>query len=167
MMIDQETSCQVIGWREWVALPELGIRMVKAKVDTGARSSALHAYDIRPINKDGDQWVRFCVHPIQRNNHDSIECEARVLEYRAIRSSNGKVEKRPVIETPVKILDVTWNVELTLTNRDEMGFRMLFGRQAIRGRFFVDAKNSFYGGKPGKKKNKNKTIENPLGANAK
>ena len=165
-MINQKTPDQVIGWREWVALPDLGIRNIKAKVDTGARSSALHAYDIHPFQKNGDQWVRFRVHPIQRNNHEFIECEAKVLEYRSIRSSNGKVERRPVIETPVKLLDVTWKVELTLTNRDEMGFRMLLGRQAIRGRFFVDAKNSFYGGKPAKKRKKKKTIKKPLGANA-
>ncbi len=149
----------VIGWREWVGLPDLGIKRVKAKVDTGARSSALHAYDIHEFDCDGEKWVRFKVHPIQRNSRDFKQTEAKILDYRVIRSSNGKSEKRPVVMSTVGLLGVHWPVELTLTNRDAMGFRMLLGRQAIRGRFLVDSNKSYYGGKPKRRKRKRSTTK--------
>lgn len=142
----------VIGWREWVGLPDLGIKRVKAKVDTGARSSALHAYDIQEFDRDGEKWVRFKVHPLQRNSRICKETEAKILEHRVIRSSNGTSEKRPVVISTVAVLGVNWPVELTLTNRDAMGFRMLLGRQAIRGHFLVDSSKSYYSGKPKRKK---------------
>lgn len=138
----------VIGWREWVALPDLGITSIKAKVDTGARSSSLHAFDVEPFVKGGEDWVRFRVHPAQRNTKKTVKTEAKVLEMRSVRSSSGKASIRPVIVTNVTLLDETWPVELTLANRDEMGFRMLLGREAFRKKFLVDAGNSFYGGKP-------------------
>lgn len=146
----------MIGWREWVRLPELGIERIKAKVDTGARSSSLHAYDLEEFERDGRTWVRFKVHPIQRNSRKVVEAEAEVLEHRSVRSSSGKATIRPVIVTRVALHGKIWPVELTLAGRDEMGFRMLLGRQAFRGRFLVDAGRSFNGGRPTRKK-RNKT----------
>lgn len=141
----------VIGWREWVKLPDLGVSKIKVKVDTGARSSALHAYDIQEFTRDGEPWVRFKIHPLQRNSRKVVAAEAKVLDYRSVKSTNGKAAMRPVIVTSVSLLGVTWTVELTLANRDEMGFRMLLGRQALRGRLIIDPGGSYYGGKPKRK----------------
>ncbi len=132
-----------MGWREWVALPDLGISEVKAKVDTGARSSALHAFDIRPFLANGTQKVRFKVHPFQRNEIDTVETEAEVFDRREVRNSGGKAELRYAILTSIELAGQRWSIELTLTNRDVMGFRMLLGRQAVRGRFFVDPGKSY------------------------
>ncbi len=112
----------VIGWREWVGLPDFGIRHIKVKVDTGARSSSLHAFDLQEFDRDGAKWVRFQVHPVQRKKDRTVTVEAKVLEYRSVRSSSGKVSMRPVIVTNVRLLGITWPVELTLASRDEMGF---------------------------------------------
>ncbi len=141
-----------IGWREWVGLPDLGIAQIKAKVDTGARSSSLHAFDIEPFQRDGVDWVRFRVHPVQRDTAEAVTAEAKILDRRSVRSSSGRAAMRPVISTRVALLGVTWPIELTLANRDAMGFRMLLGRQAIRSRFLVDAGGSYYGGRPARKK---------------
>lgn len=141
----------VLGWREWIALPELGIAKIKAKVDTGARSSSLHAHDIRVTRRRSGEFVRFKVHPIQRSNRGVVEAEARLLDQRAVRSSSGHTSKRYVIETDVEIGGERWPIELTLTNRDDMGFRMLLGRQAIRRRFVVDPGLSYRIGKAPKK----------------
>ena len=146
----------VIGWRDWAALPDLGIARIKVKVDTGARSSSLHAFDIRVTQRDGKRFARFKVHPIQRDASQTVESEAEVLEYRSVRSSSGHAAMRPVIVTTVQWLDQAWPVELTLASRDEMGFRMLLGREAVRGRFLVDAGKSFYGGNPKRKKKRSK-----------
>lgn len=143
-----------IGWREWVGLPDLGVKQIKAKVDTGARSSSLHAFDLTKFDRDGEEWVRFSVHPVQRKHHRIVETEARVLEYRSVRSSSGKASMRPVIVTKVALLGQIWPVELTLANRDAMSFRMLLGREAFRKRFLVDAGNSFFGGQPKRRKKK-------------
>ncbi|NQV29418.1 MAG: ATP-dependent zinc protease [Candidatus Marinimicrobia bacterium] len=145
----------VIGWREWVCLPDMGIISIKVKVDTGARSSSLHVFELKQFQKDGESWVRFKVHPVQKKATPTLECEAKLLEYRSIRSSSGKASIRPVILTNLMILGETYPVELTLASRDEMGFRMLLGREAFRGRFLVDAGRSYYGGKP-LRKQKNK-----------
>lgn len=144
----RKTPTAIIGWREWVALPDLGIEHVKAKVDTGARSSSLHAFDVTRFRRDEKDFVRFKVHPVQRDSSRPVEAEAEVLEYRPVRSSNGQVAKRPVIVTTIELLGQSWPVELTLANRDEMGFRMLLGREGYRGRFLVDAGRSYYGGRP-------------------
>lgn len=144
----RKAELSVIGWREWVKLPDLGISNIKAKVDTGARSSSLHAYDLHEFERESEKWIRFKVHPVQRKTHEVIEAEAKIFEYRSIRSSSGKASLRPVIITNVELLGIVWVVELTLANRDEMGFRMLLGREAFRQRFFVDAGKSYYGGKP-------------------
>ena len=146
----------VIGWREWVVLPEFGIRRIKAKVDTGARSSAIHAIHVKEFERNGQLWVRFQVHPMQRSTKVVNTAEAIVIDRRAIRSSSGKATIRPVIKTTVKILGVEFDVELTLANRDEMGFRMLLGREAFRNRFLIDPGNSYFGGKPKRKKKSTK-----------
>lgn len=152
-MVKHKTSkLPVIGWREWVGLPDLGITSIKAKVDSGARSSALHAHALQKFERDGVSWVRFQVHPVQHRSDVAVDVEAQVLEYRAVRSSSGKAALRPVILTRVALLGITWPIELTLASRDEMGFRMLLGREAFRGRFLVDAGKSYYGGTPPRKK---------------
>lgn len=138
------TSHQLVGWREWVQLPTLQVPWIKCKVDTGARSSCLHAFDKKIFERDGKDWVRFSVHPLQRRSKPEILCEAPVVEYRRVRSSSGHTEKRPVIESEIIVAGRTWTIELTLSNRDEMGFRMLLGREAIKGRFLVDSGNSYY-----------------------
>ena len=142
----------VIGWRELVKLPDLGVKAIKVKVDTGARSSALHVFDLQEFEKEGEKWVRFKIYTSQRTQKTVVKSEAKVLEYRSIKNSGGKASLRPVIITNVTLLDDTWPVELTLANRDNMGFRMLLGRQAMRRRFLVDPSGSYYNGKPKRKK---------------
>lgn len=144
----------MIGWREWIGLPELDVKQIKVKVDTGARSSALHVFDLKEFQQDSRAWVRFKVHPQQRKTDQTVQCVAKVLEYRDIRSSSGIAARRPVIVTKVTLLDEIWPVELTLASRDQMGFRMLLGREAIRRRFLVDSGGSFYGGQPRRNKKK-------------
>lgn len=138
----------VVGWREWVALPAIGVRAIKAKIDTGARSSALHAYNIERFDRAGERWVRFTIHPWQRDVATTVVGEAPLLDDRWVRSSSGRQELRPVVTTDVELMGVRWPIELTLSNRDQMGFRMLLGRQAVRGRFIVDPGRSYRGGKP-------------------
>lgn len=132
-----------IGWREWVGLPEFDVSRIKAKVDTGARTSAIHAFRIRPFERDDEAWVSFELHPLQRDSADPIACEARVVDRRRIRSSNGRTEWRYVIRTPLEIGGRRWPIELTLAKRDEMGFRMLLGRTALRRRVVIDPAKSF------------------------
>ena len=145
---DDPAPLVIIGWREWVSLPDLGIAHLKAKIDTGARSSSLHAYEIEPFEIDGKSMVRFEVHPVQRRDDISIHCEAEVHDIRPVRSSSGEVSERFVILTSVHWMGETWSVELTLANRSEMGFRMLIGREAVRGRMLVDPGRSYFGGRP-------------------
>ena len=133
----------VIGWREIVALPNLSISQIKAKIDTGARSSALHAFHLEKFQRDGQEMIRFQIHPDQRDSNRTVTAEVELLDYRKIRNSGGKVQLRPVILTTVELDGVQWQIELTLTNRDVMGFRMLLGRQAVRDRFLVDPGKSF------------------------
>jgi hypothetical protein len=140
----------LIGWREWIALPELGVPAIKAKVDTGARSSALHAFALETFRRRGREWVRFEVHPIQRSERAARTVEALVVDHRKVRSSGGHEQVRPVILTEIELLGGRWPIELTLTRRDVMGFRMLLGRQAVRGRFLVHPGRSWYNGKPPK-----------------
>ena len=141
---------QLAGWREWIALPELGIDFIKAKLDTGARTSALHAVRLVNLERDGAEWVRFTIHPRQRSTKNSLRVELPVLEWRKITSSNGVRQKRPVIVTDISFFGQTWPIELTLTNRKNMGFRMLLGREALRQRLVVDSSRSYIGGKPGR-----------------
>ena len=138
---------RLIGWREWIRFPDLGIESIKAKVDTGARTSALHAFDVKEIPCDGETRVSFTIHPEQKRSGPTIRVELPLVGRRRVTDSGGKVELRPVVRADIELLGERWPIELTLTRRDVMGFRMLLGRQAIRGRFVVDAGGSFYGGK--------------------
>jgi hypothetical protein len=133
----------VVGWREWIGLPSLGIPAIKVKIDTGARSSSLHAFDVETFERDGAPWVRFVVHPWQRDADTTVHAEAPVLEFRHVRSSSGHLTHRPVIRAAVELDSRRWQIELTLAARDEMGFRMLLGREAVRGRFIVDPGRSY------------------------
>lgn len=137
----------IVGWREWVGLPELHTPAIKAKIDTGARTSALHAFDIQYIERGGTEYVRFTIHPFQRDVKGSIEAEAKLSDRRWVRSSSGHRMLRPVIVTPIRLMDHEWEIEITLTNRDVMGFRMLLGRQAIRRRFLVAVHKSYLAGR--------------------
>jgi hypothetical protein len=137
---------QVIGWREWVELPELGVEPMKAKVDTGARTAALHAFRLRLEERDGQQWARFEIHPEQRSRRGTTTVELPVVDVRKVRSSNGDVQLRPMVRTPVVVAGHRFSIDVTLTDRDEMGFRMLLGRASIRRRFIVDPGRSFLGG---------------------
>lgn len=162
MVQKPKESLPIIGWREWVALPGLGITTIKAKVDSGARSSSLHAFDVKVFDQQGVQWVRFKVHPIQRSREKTVVVEALVLEFRSVRSSSGIAKKRPVIVTEIELRGEKWPVELTLAGRDNMGFRMLLGREAFRGRFLVDGGKSYYGGRPkGRKKTRRRPKKEP------
>lgn len=124
---------QRIGWREWVSLPELGIRQIKVKADTGARTSALHAFELSTYFVGDQEWVRFCMHPLQKNTDVVTECVCPVLERRQVTDSGGHTEERIVIRTEVKLGERRWPIEITLTDRENMKFRMLLGRTAMEG----------------------------------
>ncbi len=137
-----------IGWREWVTLDEFCDTPMKAKIDTGARTSSLHAFDLQLRETEGGTTIaRFEVHPLQRSSKNARLVEAEVIEFRQVRSSSGHVEDRPTIRTSIHIGANRFEVDLTLTSRDEMGFRMLLGRAALRRRFLVDPGRSYLQGK--------------------
>jgi hypothetical protein len=145
---EPDSSRVVVGWREWVALPQAGVDWVKAKIDTGARSSAIHAFDLETLERDGQEWVRFSIHPWQRSDEDHVELCLPVLDRREVRSSNGQTEQRYAVALDVTLAGRTITTVMTLSNRDEMGFRMLIGREALERGFLVDSAISYAGGKP-------------------
>lgn len=134
-----------IGWREWVRLPDLDDVVVKAKVDTGARTSSLHAFDLEEADRDGETWIDFSFHPLQRDTDTVASGSARLVDRRRVTPSNGQSELRYVVETDLELDGQRLPIELTLTRRDAMGFRMLLGRRAIRDRFLVDPRRSYRG----------------------
>ena len=132
----------IVGWREWVSLPALGEPSIKAKIDTGARTSALHAHDLEIVETDGRVIAKFAIRPT-KGSGETVVVEAEVIEQRLIRSSNGMDELRPVIMTDLQMGDSTWSVEITLADRELMGFPMLIGRSALRNRCLIDPNRSF------------------------
>ena len=138
----------VIGWREWVQIPELGVFEIKAKVDTGAATSSLHAFRLERFEKDGLSFVRFEIHPRQRSKRPSIECEAPIVRDTAVRNPGGRTELRPVIASTLVIAGQPVEALINLTGRDEMGYRMLLGRRTLRNRFVVDPGRSYLGPRP-------------------
>lgn len=136
-----------VGWREWVYLPDLHIDKIKAKVDTGARTSCLHAFEIDPYTENGVEKVHFLIHPLQKRNDIVDECDAVVLDKRLVSDSGGHREMRYVISTRLVLGPHEWDIEMTLTNRDSMLFRMLLGRTAMENRMRVDPARSYVQGK--------------------
>jgi hypothetical protein len=137
----------VVGWREWVGLPDLGITQIKAKVDTGARTSAIHAFNLRPFFEDGVQRIEFHVNPHQRDTDTVFVCSADVIDQRVVMDSGGNKEDRWVIGSHLTVGGFSWPIELTLTARDDMRFRMLLGRHALKKRALVDPTASYLLGK--------------------
>lgn len=127
-----------IGWQEWCAFPKLHIPAIKAKIDTGAKTSALHAWDIETFYRQGELFIQFAVHPLQRDITIARSCIAKVIDQRTIMSSSGQKELRYIILTPVLLGNMAWDIEISLTNRDSMSFRMLLGRNALKGHVLVD-----------------------------
>src|SRR5690242_9578726 len=131
------SSCLIIGWNEWCALPRLGIPSIKAKIDTGAKTSAIHADLIKPYEIKQKKFVKFRIHPLPKRNDISMICHAEVIDQRHVMSSNGHIENRYVITTPIRLGDQEWDIELTLSNRDPLRFRMLLGREALQGHVVI------------------------------
>jgi hypothetical protein len=142
----------VLGWREWVTLPDLGLPPIKAKVDTGARTSALHAFRLRPFLENGVQRIEFYIHPRQRDLETEAICTADVVDKRTVTDSGGHSEERWVIGTSLSIGPHSWPIEVTLTARDDMRFRMLLGRTALRNHAIVDSSASYLVGKKRRRK---------------
>jgi len=133
---------RLIGWREWAKLPELNIPLIKVKIDTGAKTSAMHAYDIKIVRSDGKDFAEFIIHPLQKNDKICRKTRAQIVGLRIIKSSNGHKEERLVIRSPIQIGDCIWDIDITLTNRDIMHHRMLLGRMAMDG-FLVNPTKSY------------------------
>ncbi|MEM6514245.1 MAG: ATP-dependent zinc protease [Pseudomonadota bacterium] len=142
-MATKKAPLAVFGWREWVELPELGLRHIKAKVDTGARTSSLHAFNIESVEENGRQRVVFDIHPVQNDAEQVVRCTAEVVDMRRVKNSGGQQTRRWVIETPIRVGDLQWTTEITLAARDDMKFRMLIGRTAMHGVATVDPSRSY------------------------
>lgn len=144
----KEDDLVIVGWREWVYLPDLSLPCLKAKIDTGARTSCLHAFSVEPFEKNQQKWVRFGIHPHQDDNDTKVYCEAEVIDERVVTDSGGHQEERYVISTQLVMGEQKWPVEITLSNRDNMRFRMLIGRTAMNKIIIVNPAASFLLGKP-------------------
>lgn len=139
-----QTTPLTLGWREWVALPQINISKIKAKIDTGARTSCLHASEYEIFQKDDEDWVRFTVHPVKRQREIEAHAEAPVSDYRIVRDSGGHEEKRPFIKTHLEVPGHRWEIEISLSNRENMKFRMLLGRTALnQGNLLIDPSKSY------------------------
>lgn len=138
---------RAIGWREWLAIPSLGVDAIKAKVDTGARSSALHAFDMEIFEQNDDPFVRYSIHPNQDDSF-ALRVVSPLVDRRSVRPSTGVAKVRPVVRLPIQLGSETFETDITLVRRDMMGFRMLLGRRALKGRFLVDVSRSFVFGSP-------------------
>jgi len=133
----------IIGWKEWLALPDLGIPAIKAKIDTGARTSALHTFYIEDYTSSGKWMVRFGIHPLQKRQDVELYCDVPVIDRRRVKDSSGNTEMRYTIETKAMLGDIEWPIQITLTNRDRMMFRMLLGRTALDHRFIINPAASY------------------------
>jgi hypothetical protein len=147
---ERDHSNTLAGWREWVQLPTIDVPWIKAKLDTGAQTSSLHAFDLEEFTRDGADWVRFRVRPWQQSLDDEVPVECPVHDRRRVRSSSGHVQDRLVVLLPIVLMGLTIAAEVTLSNRDAMGFRMLIGREALRSGVVVDSGRAFLGGRPPK-----------------
>lgn len=143
-----------IGWREWVSLPELGVTAIQAKVDTGADSSSLHAFNQERFERDGVEYIRFEIHPKKRSKTGVIQCESRIVMDRKVKNPGGRMELRPIISTSLVLNGIPIRALINLTQRDEMSFRMLIGRRTMRGKFLVNPGRSYLGSQPELKKRK-------------
>ena len=144
-MSEPTHSNTLAGWREWVQLPDVGVPWIKAKLDTGAQTSSIHAYDVEAFDRDGTAWVTFRIRPWQRSDADEVEIERPVHDVRRVRSSSGHVQERFVVLMPLVLVGFEVTAEVTLSNRDAMGFRMLIGREALSRGYVVDSARSFLG----------------------
>jgi hypothetical protein len=143
MLLPKKLPKKILGWREIVSLPGLGIDQITTKLDTGARTAALHVSSYKILIRRNKKIVEFVTHPVQRSRLPTVKCHADFVEYRFITSSNGTRTLRPVILTPIKIDHEEWSIEITLVNRDIMGFRMLLGRETLKKRFLIDPSRSY------------------------
>lgn len=154
-MAKRSSGRDVIGWREWVTLPDLCATPIKVKVDTGARTSALHAFNLRIVEGDnGAAVAEFEIHPVQRSRKNGEIVRVPISAFRRIRSSSGHSERRPVVKALIQVGEKAFTTDVTLTSRDEMGFRMLLGRSAVRGRYVVDVARSYVQSTPPARKAK-------------
>lgn len=138
----------LVGWREWLAFPDWGIPAVKVKIDTGARTSALHVDELEIVERDGHRVAAFTVHPWQRSERDGVAVCVPLVDEREVTSSSGDASTRPVVMAVIDLDGAPHEIELTLTRRDDMGFRMLLGRRAMDGRYLVDPSHSYLTGRP-------------------
>jgi len=146
-LVKKKSSKIQIGWQEWCALPKLHIPAIKTKIDTGAKTSALHAWDIDTFHRHGELYVHFMVHPIQRNSRIHCFCTSHVVDKRSIMNTAGHKENRYIITTPITLGSTTWEIEIGLTNRDPLAFRMLLGRDALKGHTLIDPAKTLCQGK--------------------
>lgn len=150
LVAQRKDNRKTIGWREWVSLPDLGVREVKAKVDTGADNSSLHAFDLERFEENGRPMARFEIHPHQRKRRPSVSCVAEIVGERMVKNPGGRAERRPIIRTTLIVAGEEFEALINLTTRDEMTFRMLLGRRTVRENFIVDPGRSYLWERPSK-----------------